>query len=151
MAEMNMDKCTPARSRNAHSRLKHEPGALFRPIPECFDRAKWRGLQVELERFRRCDVEKLSDAVVTAAHGLGALGDESCSSQFVDRAFQLPFDALTWFGELRKSVKLPLESWWSARRFLCQLRCDKLEQKELLDGTRKEAYGGADCELAAAG
>jgi hypothetical protein len=28
---------------------------------------------------------------------------------------------------------------WSARRFLCQLRCDKLEQKDLLDGTRKEA------------
>jgi transposase InsO family protein len=43
------------------------------------------------------------------------------------------------------------EAGWSARRFLYQLRCDKLEQKELLDGTWKEAYCGADCELAAAG
>jgi hypothetical protein len=31
------------------------------------------------------------------------------------------------------------------------LRCDKLVQKELLDGTWKESYGGADCEPAAAG
>ena len=71
--------------------------------------------------------------------------------------FEVPMLTTTAFKE-RQGLVAPLaeaskavKPIWSARRFLYQLRCDKLEQEELLDGTWKEAYGRADCELAAAG
>jgi hypothetical protein len=40
---------------------------------------------------------------------------------------------------------------WIARSFLYQLGTIKLVLRGAFDGTRQEAYGGADCEPAAAG
>ena len=40
---------------------------------------------------------------------------------------------------------------WNARRFLYQLRSDQTGTRGAFDGTREEAYGGADLEPAAAG
>jgi hypothetical protein len=39
---------------------------------------------------------------------------------------------------------------WTARSFLYQLGTIKLVLRGAFDGTRQEAYGGADCEPAAA-